>query len=98
MSRSVAANSRCVVKVLLLEDDEKLARFLARVLSEEGFAVEACSRGADAVAQAEGTHYDLIVLDWMVPETDGLAVCREIHRSGSSAPILMLTARGESRD
>ena len=85
------------VKVLLLEDEGKLARFLARVLSEEGFTVDVCARGPDAVAQADGT-YALVVLDWMVPELDGLAVCRAIRRSGNATPILMLTARGETRE
>jgi DNA-binding response OmpR family regulator len=86
------------MKVLILEDDQKLARFLARVLSEEEFAVDLCARGVDAIAQAEGGRYDLIVLDWMVPDTDGLTVCREIRRAGGTAPILMLTARGETSE
>jgi DNA-binding response OmpR family regulator len=86
------------VKVLLLEDDQRLARFLARVLSEEGLAVDLCARGVDAIGQAEGGLYDLVVLDWMVPDTDGLTVCREIRRAGATAPILMLTARGETRE
>jgi DNA-binding response OmpR family regulator len=86
------------MKVLILEDDRRQAHFLARVLSEEGLAVDLCARGADAVAQAGGGLYDLIVLDWMVPETDGLSVCREIRRGGGVAPILMLTARGETRE
>jgi DNA-binding response OmpR family regulator len=88
----------CAVKVLILEDDQKLARFLSRVLSEEGFAVDLCARGVDAITQAQGGLYDLIVLDWMVPETDGLTVCREIRGAGGTAPILMLTARGEIRE
>jgi DNA-binding response OmpR family regulator len=86
------------MKVLVLEDDQRQARFLARVLSEEGLAVDLCARGPDALAQAEGSLYDLIVLDWMVPETDGLTVCREIRRAGAIAPILILTARGEIRE
>lgn len=86
------------MKVLVLEDDQKLARFLARVLSEEGLEVDLCARGVDAIVQAQGGLYDLIVLDWMVPETDGLAVCREIRRSGGVTPVLMLTARGEIRE
>lgn len=86
------------MKVLVLEDNQRLARFLARVLAEEGLAVDACVRGADAIAQAEGGAYDLIILDWMVPDTDGLTVCREIRRAGGTAPILMLTARGETRE
>jgi two-component system, OmpR family, response regulator len=88
----------CEVKVLVLEDDQKVARFLARVLSEEGFAVDLCARGVDAIAQAERVPYDLIVLDWMVPETDGLTACREIRRAGGTAPILMLTARAQTSE
>jgi DNA-binding response OmpR family regulator len=93
---AISLGPGCAVKVLILEDDQKLARFLSRVLSEEGFAVDLCARGVDAIAQAQGGLYDLIVLDWMVPETDGLTVCREIRRAGGTAPILMLTARGET--
>jgi DNA-binding response OmpR family regulator len=86
------------VRALILEDDQRLARFLARVLSEEGLAVDACVRGSDAIAQAEGSPYALIILDWMVPETDGVTACREIRRAGNTTPILMLTARGETRE
>jgi two-component system, OmpR family, response regulator len=86
------------VKVLVLEDDPRQARFLWRVLSEEGLVVDLCARGADAVSQAGSSLYDLIVLDWMVPETDGLTVCREVRRAGGITPILMLTARGEIRE
>jgi DNA-binding response OmpR family regulator len=86
------------VKVLILEDDRRLAGFLARVLCEEGLAVDLCGCGVDAIAQAEGGLYDLIVLDWMVPDTDGLTVCREIRRAGATAPVMMLTARGETRE
>jgi two-component system, OmpR family, response regulator len=100
MSRSVAAGSsqRFAMKALVLEDDQKVARFLARVLSEEGLVVDISTRGTDAIARADCCPYDLIVLDWMVPGTDGLTVCRELRRAGSTAPILMLTARGEVRD
>jgi DNA-binding response OmpR family regulator len=84
------------VKVLILEDDQKLARFLARVLTEDGLVVDTCATGSDALAHATTGLYDLVVLDWMTPDTDGLTVCREIRRRGGSAPILMLTARGET--
>jgi DNA-binding response OmpR family regulator len=94
----VRMRPRCAVKVLILEDDQKLALFLARVLSEEGLAVDLCARGVHAIAQAKAGVYALVILDWMVPETDGLAVCREIRRAGGTAPILMLTARGELRE
>src|SRR5580658_5053314 len=100
MSLTVPAThrGRRAVKVLVLEDDPRQARFLWRVLSEEGLVVDLCTRGADAVSQAGSSRYDLIVLDWMVPETDGLTVCREVRRAGGITPILMLTARGEIRE
>jgi DNA-binding response OmpR family regulator len=89
---------RRAVRVLVLEDDQKLARFLARVLAEEGIATDMCATGVDAIAQAEACSYDLVVLDWMVPESDGLTVCRELRRAGCAAPMMMLTARGETRE
>jgi two-component system, OmpR family, response regulator len=102
MLRSVAVvpspNRRFVVRALVLEDGRMPACVVARVLSEEGFAVDGCARGVDAVAQAQGIRYDLIVLDGGVPDTDGPTACREVRRAGATAPILMLTARGEIRD
>lgn len=86
------------MKVLVVEDDRKVARFLSRVFTEEGYAVDLCGRGADAVAQGAGGVYDLVLLDWMLPDLDGLSVCRELRRSGVTSPVLMLTARGETRE
>ena len=86
------------MKVLVLEDDPKVARFVARVLSEEGYAVDLCANGTDAIVQGDAGVYDVVLLDWMVPEVDGLAACRELRRRGCTTPILMLTARGETRE
>lgn len=83
------------MKILVVEDDRKLARFLQRMLSEEGYTTDVCANGADALVQVRTGVYDLVVLDWMIPGMDGLQVCRELRRSGSNVPILMLTARGE---
>ena len=83
------------MKILVVEDDRKLARFLQRVLSEEGFVVDVCSTGPAALTQARTGIYDLVVLDWMIPDLDGLEVCRQLRQAGSTVPILMLTARGE---
>jgi DNA-binding response OmpR family regulator len=83
------------MKVLIVEDDEKIARFIARVLAEEDFITDLCVSGVEAVRQAQTVAYDVILLDWMLPEMDGLAVCRELRRLGSVTPIIMLTARGE---
>jgi DNA-binding response OmpR family regulator len=86
------------MKVLIVEDDNKVARFIARVLGEEGFIADLCVQGGDAVRQASAVAYDVILLDWMLPDLDGLAVCRELRRVGLATPIIMLTARGEVRE
>jgi DNA-binding response OmpR family regulator len=86
------------MKILIVEDDGKVARFLLRVLTEEGFAADLCMNGEDAMEQARSGIYDLVILDWMLPDLDGLSVCRELRRLGLSTPILMLTARGEVRE
>jgi DNA-binding response OmpR family regulator len=86
------------VKVLVVEDDAKLSRFLVRVLTEDGLTVDACAMAADAVAQASTGLYQAILLDWMLPDGDGVSVCRTLRRQGLATPILMLTARGELRE
>jgi DNA-binding response OmpR family regulator len=83
------------VKALIVEDDAKVARLLSRVLQEEGFVVDTCASAADAITYGGSLSYDLMVLDWMLPEGSGLDVCRTLRRRGISAPIIMLTARGE---
>ena len=86
------------MRVLVVEDDAKLSRFLVRVLVEEGFVADGCATGAHAIEQATAGLYDLVILDWMLPDIDGLSVCRRLRHGGLSTPILMLTARGELRE
>jgi DNA-binding response OmpR family regulator len=81
------------MKALILDDDPKLARFLARALREEGYAVDQCSNGLDALRLTEIGSHDIIVLDWVVRGLDGLSVCRELRRRGVVAPILMISER-----
>ncbi|MFO0640411.1 MAG: response regulator transcription factor [Polyangiaceae bacterium] len=83
------------MKVLVVEDNPKVARFLVRALTEEGHTVDHARDGAAAIAQIEAIAYDVVVLDWMLPEMDGLSVCRLARERGVRTPILMLTARGE---
>ena len=83
------------VKLLVIEDDPKLARLLTRVLQEEGYVVDGCAKGEPGLRQAASGLYDLVVLDWMLPDLDGLSVCRRLRELGSSLPILMLTSRAE---
>jgi DNA-binding response OmpR family regulator len=86
------------MKVLIVEDDAKLARFLSRILTEEGYVTDVCRSGSDAVAQARSGVYELVILDWMLPELDGLSVCREVRKAGLTLPVLMLSARGELQE
>jgi DNA-binding response OmpR family regulator len=83
------------LKLLVIEDDPKLARLLTRVLQEEGYVVDGCSEGEPGLRQAQSGLYDLVVLDWMLPDLDGLSLCRRLRELGTSLPILMLTSRSE---
>jgi two-component system, OmpR family, response regulator len=81
------------MRVLVVEDIEKMAALLRRGLSEEGYAVDVTMTGEEAVWMATGNPYDAVVLDVMLPDFDGFEVCRRIRREGQWAPVLMLTAR-----
>jgi two-component system OmpR family response regulator len=81
------------VRVLIVEDQPKLAALLARGLREEGHAADIAERGEDAAWMALATRYDAIVLDIMLPGIDGLETCRQLRRRGVWTPVLMLTAR-----
>jgi two-component system copper resistance phosphate regulon response regulator CusR len=86
------------MRLLLVEDDLRITRFVARGLREQSYAVDIAANGDDALYQAEINTYDLIVLDVMIPGRDGFAVCRELRQSGQRVPILMLTARDAVAD
>jgi len=86
------------MRVLVVEDDVKMAGLLRRGLEAEGYAVDIASRGEDALWRGAATVYDAIVLDVMLPGIDGFEVCRRLRRDGVWAPVLMLTARGSVRD
>src|SRR4051794_15062586 len=86
------------MRILLVEDDEKLARAVARGLRHEGYAVDVAPDGDAALLNTEVWDYDAIVLDVMLPGRDGLAVCSALRERGRWAPVLMVTARGDIRD
>jgi two-component system copper resistance phosphate regulon response regulator CusR len=86
------------VRILLVEDDSRVAGFLAKGLRENSYAVDVARDGEAAVYLATVNEYDLIVLDVMLPVKDGHAVCRELRGAGARLPILMLTARGSVDD
>ena len=80
------------MRVLLIEDDPKTAKHLARGLQEEGFAVDLATTGDAEDEQAFVNEYDLILLDWLVPGNDGIAVCRALRARDPATPILMIGA------
>ena len=86
------------MRVLLIEDDRKAAKLLAKGLREEGFVVDVAHIGEDGEEKATVNEYDVIVLDWLLPDRDGVAVCRDLRERGISTPILMLTARDSLED
>ena len=81
------------MRILLVEDERSAARMIAKGLREHGHAVDALGDGVAALQQAAAVRYDVIVLDRMLPGTDGLQVCRALRTAGDAVPILMLTAR-----
>jgi two-component system phosphate regulon response regulator OmpR len=83
-------------RLLVVEDDARLAGMLSEYLGEAGFRVDIAANGGEAIAKSRGDHAAMI-LDLTLPDVDGLDVCRAI-RAKSQVPILMLTARGEAAD
>jgi two-component system, OmpR family, response regulator len=86
------------MRILIVEDEPKLARLLARGLAEEGHPADVAATGEEALWMAGSAAYDAIVLDVMLPGLDGFAVCRTLREREIWTPVLMLTARGEIED
>lgn len=86
------------MRVLLVEDEHRLASVIKKGLEEEGFAVDAAYDGEEGRFMAENEDYDLIILDVMLPKTDGIEVCKELRHKNIKTPILMLTARSTLED
>ncbi len=83
------------MRVLVVEDERKTASFIRKALQEEGFAVDVCRTGDDALIAPAATPYDVVVLDIMLPGRDGLSVLRQWRKQGDTTPVLLLSARGE---
>jgi two-component system OmpR family response regulator len=86
------------MRLLVVEDDVKMASLLKRSLKREGFGVDVAGTGADAVWAGREFPYDAIVLDAMIPAPDGFEVCRQLREDGRWMPVIMLTARGAVGD
>jgi len=86
------------MRVFLVEDDKRIANFVAKGLRENSYAVDVAADGKDAAYQASVNDYDVIILDIMLPSKDGFEICRELRRQNINTPVLMLTARDAVED
>ena len=85
-------------KILIVDDDARLRDLLLRYLGEQGFAAQAAPTGQFMDKLIDRELFDLIVLDLMMPQEDGLSICRRLRAAGNTTPIIMLTAKGEEVD
>ncbi len=81
------------MRILLVEDEQKVAAFIQKGLTEESFEVDVTANGNDAIEMISKSPYDLIVLDIMIPGKDGVEVCRQIRKQGILVPVIMLTGK-----
>ena len=86
------------MRVLIVEDEGHLADLVAEVLGREGYAAQTASDGRSALARALGEDFDLLVVDWMLPDLDGVQVVKRLRAAEVRVPILMLTARNQVED
>jgi two-component system OmpR family response regulator len=87
-----------MMRILLVEDEAYLARMIARVLGEEAYAAVTAEDGRTGLSRALAEDFDLVIVDWMLPDLDGLQVVRRLRAAGMSVPVLMLTARSQVED
>ncbi len=86
------------MRILVVEDEKRLNRIISEALEDEGYSVDSCFNGLDALDYAAGADYDVIILDIMMPRMDGLEVVRRLRSGGNSTPVLFLTARDSVAD
>ena len=86
------------MRILVVEDEKQLAHFLKRGLEQERYVAQVAYNGAQALAVAEAEAFDLILMDWLLPDLDGLHVCRQLRTQGNRTPIIMLTAKDALAD
>ena len=86
------------MRILVIEDELKIAQFIRRGLKEEGYAADIASDGEQGDFFLSSNDYDLIILDLMLPKIDGLTLCRKLRKEGKHTPIIMLTAKDTVKD
>ncbi len=97
-AQRVSPEGKVAMKVLVVEDEAKIADFVCAGLREQGFTVEHCANGTDGFEHASRGGYDAIVLDIMLPGRDGLSVLKGLRKAGMATPVILLTARNELED
>src|SRR5712692_2108380 len=86
------------MRILVVEDDRKIASFVAQGLKQNGFAVDHCADGEDALMMARSVSYDLAVVDIMLPKLDGLSLVQTLRREKMQVPVLILSAKATVDD
>jgi two-component system copper resistance phosphate regulon response regulator CusR len=86
------------MRILLIEDEKRIASFIARGLEESGYKIDAAETGQDGLAMMTGASYELVILDLMLPDLDGLVVLEKIRLRKPTQPVLILSARGNLED
>jgi len=86
------------MRILVIEDEVKIAQFIKRGLKEEGYAVDVANDGEEGHFLLSSNEYDAIILDLMLPKIDGLTLCRTLRKEGNQTPIIMLTAKDTVKD
>jgi heavy metal response regulator len=87
-----------IMRILLVEDEEKIASFIARGLKENKFSVDIAKDGEEGLYLADINTYDLIILDLMLPKLDGIQICKQIREKNDNIPVLILTAKSQVHD
>jgi DNA-binding response OmpR family regulator len=86
------------VKILVIEDDQKVSELLQKALEEKGYEVEVEHNGLTGLKRIKTEHFNMLITDIMLPDMDGISICKEIRQTKQDLPILMLTALGETDD
>lgn len=86
------------MRILIIEDEHRIANSIKKGLEQETYAVDVAYRGNDGFDLASTEDYDLIILDVMLPEMDGISICKELRKNNIHTPVLMLTAKGQLQD
>lgn len=86
------------MKILIIEDEKKIASFIQKGLRSESFTVDSAFDGEEGLFLAEEGHYDLVILDIILPKLDGISICKRLRSSGKTFPIILLTAKDSVKD